>query len=213
MKRIRIEKSFTLYADCQVDYDGRAKSTLNHGNYLIIHKGDGTLLIHGGTLCTPRNYQPPGAILHKKGNKLTSVRKEETIVITIRKIWKYDEIDGWSNNRISITKTEKELQDYIVDNFKNVLGFKPLEIHKEFITPVGNIDILAIDEYNIYHIIEVKRGKASLASCSQLERYSNYFIDIMKNVCDYIASPDASSNAVNYMDEQRQIWLQINHKD
>lgn len=212
MKRIRVERSFTLFANCQVDYDGRAKSTLKSGNYLIIHKSDGTLLIHGGTLCTPRNYQPPGAILHKVGNVLLSIRKNEKIMITIKKVINYCEVNDWSDHKVNITRTERELCDYIANNINEVLGFKPIEVHVEFTTPVGRIDILVIDEYDIYHIIEVKRGKASLSTCSQLERYSNYFIEIMKNVCDYVASPDASQNAINYMNEQRQAWLQINHR-
>ena len=195
-----------------MDYDGRAKSTLKPGNYLIIHKNDGTILIHGGTLCTPRNYQPPGAILYKVGNVLISIRKNEKIIITIDKIIQYNEVNDWSNNKIDITRTERELRDYIAGNVEEVLGFKPVEVHIDFITPVGNIDILIIDEDDIYHVIEVKRGKASLSTCSQLERYSNYFIDIMKNVCDYVASPDASHNAINYMTDQRQVWLQVNHR-
>jgi RecB family endonuclease NucS len=211
VKRIRPEQSFSLYASCTVDYDGRARSTLEKGNYLIIHKSDGTLLIHGGTLCTPRNYQPPGAILKTDKNRIISFRKNEIIVITISKILAYDEFKDWSKQRIDITKTEKELRDKIVSQIDKYLKTKVKEVHVEFPTPVGNIDILAIDENNIYHVIEVKRGKASLAACSQLDRYSTYFINIMKDVKDYIASPEVSSNATNHMRTLRQSWIKAVH--
>lgn len=211
MEQVRVEQSFIFYAKCRVDYDGRAKSTLEAGNHLIIHKNDGTLLIHGGALCTPLNYQPPGAILYKQGNQLISKRKDETIIITVEKSLSYEELCSWSTKKIEIHQTEKELRDYIAGNIKGVLGFEPVEVHVEFATPVGNVDVLAIDEWGTYHVIEVKRGSASLASCSQLERYSNYFIEIMKNVNDYLASPKISENALRYATEMRQNWVQIDH--
>lgn len=208
---IRVEQSFILYAFCSVQYDGRAKSTLIPGNYLITHKNDGTLKIEGGELCTPLNYQPPGAILNKVGNILISIRKNEEINIKIDKLYYYQELQEWSTNKINITKTEKDLRDYIYNNIQKIVGITPIEIYKEFKTPVGDIDILAIDEYDTYHVIEVKRGKANLATCSQLDRYCNYFINIMKNVRDYIASPDISDNAKRYAEENFQTYLQVQH--
>jgi len=208
---IRVEQSFVLYAYCSVQYDGRAKSYLDPGNYLITHKNDGTLRIDGGALCTPLNYQPPGAILYKKGNRLISKRKCETIIIEIFNMHHYQELKDWSFNKIEITKTEAELRDRLYDNIEQVLNIKVKEIFKEFKTPVGLIDILVIDEHDTYHVIEVKRGKSNLATCSQLERYTYYFISIMKNVQDYIASPDISTNALNFANENFQNYLKAEH--
>lgn len=208
---IRVEQSFVLYAFCSVKYDGRAKSTLIPGNYLITHKNDGTLRIDGGSLCTPLNYQPPGAILHKVKDSLISIRKNEKITIEIDKIHYYQELRNWSSNKIEIKKTEAQLRDKIVNKIDKILKVKTIEVFKEFKTPVGDIDILAIDEYDTYHIVEVKRGKANLATCSQLERYCFYFVDIMKNVKDYIASPDISDNALRYANENYQTYLKVEH--
>lgn len=211
MNQIRVEQSFVLYALCSVFYDGRAKSTLIPGNYLITHKNDGTLRIDGGALCTPLNYQPPGAILHKNKNQLISLRKNEKIVIVIEKIHYYQELKDWSTNKIDITKTEAQLRSKIATNIDEILEIQSVEVFEEFKTPVGDIDILAIDIYDTYHIIEVKRGKASLSTCSQLERYCFYFIDINKNVRDYIASPAISDNALRYSEENFQTYLQVEH--
>lgn len=208
---IRVEQSFALYAYCSVHYDGRAKSTLIPGNYLIVHKNDGTLRIDGGSLCTPLNYQPPGAIMQKKNDKLISTRKDETITIKIEKIYYHQELKDWSSNKIDITKTEDELRNYIATHIDKILSIKSVEVYKEFRTPVGSIDILIIDEHDIYHVIEVKRGKASLSACSQLERYYNYFVSIMKNAKGYIASPEISKNALKYTENNSQIYLQVNH--
>jgi len=209
---IRVEQSFVLYANCRVDYNGRAKSFLEDGNFLIMHKSDGTLLIHGGTLCTPRNYQPPGAILKIDGGKLVSDRKDEKIVITINERLDYRELKEWATHKIDICKTEDDLRCYIADNAASLLGVTPKEIHKEFRTPVGPVDLLVIDDRDTYHVIEVKRGSASLQSVSQLTRYSDYFIDVEKNVCDYVASPKISKNALRLMGEQNQVWLQVDHQ-
>lgn len=208
---IRVEQSFILYAFCSVKYSGRAKSTLVPGNYLITHKNDGTLKIDGGALCTPLNYQPPGAVMHKIENSLISIRRDEKIIINIKKIHYYQELKNWSTNKIKIKKTEAQLRDKIIDQIDQILKIKTIEVFKEFKTPVGAIDILAIDDNNIYHIIEVKRGKANLATCSQLERYCFYFVDIMKNVKDYIASPDISDNALRYANDNYQTYLKIEH--
>ena len=208
---IRVEQSFILYANCEVYYDGRAKSHLDKGNYLITHKNDGTLRIDGGSLCTPLNYQPPGAVLYKQGNRLLSNRKDEKILIKVFDIHYYQELKEWSTNKIEITKTEAQLRDKLMENIEEVLGVKAKEIFKEFKTPVGLVDLLVIDEFDTYHVVEVKRGKANLATCSQLERYGYYFISIMKNVRDYIASPDISDNALRFSKENFQSYLKVEH--
>lgn len=209
---IRVEQSFTLYAKCNVIYDGRAKSTLKTGNYLITHKNDGTLRIDGGALCNPLNYQPPGAILRAENkNQLISTRKKEIITINLEKIHFYKELQDWSTNKIKILKTEAQLRDKIANNIEKYVAAPIKEVTTEFKTPIGDIDILAIDVYDTYHIIEVKRGKASLSTCSQLERYSNYFLDIDKNIRDYIASPDISSNALKYTQDHFQVYLHVEH--
>ena len=211
MNQIRVEQSFVLYAKCSVQYDGRAKSTLIPGNYLITHKNDGTLKIDGGALCTPLNYQPPGAIMYKKGKTLISIRKGEKITIKIDKIYYHRELKEWSTNKIDISKTEAQLRDRIAANVDSILEIQSVEVFREFKTPVGDIDVLAIDIHDTYHIIEVKRGKANLATCSQLERYCFYFIDIMKNVRDYIASPDISDNALRHAGDNFQTYLKVEH--
>lgn len=209
--KIRPEQPFILYAEARVVYEGRASSTLNSGNYLIIHKKDGTLQILGGELCNPLNYQPPGAKLTKQNNLLISIRKNEKITIFLNKILSYQELPDWSIKKIQISKTEQDLKNQILNNLESILKTKILEIFSEFKTPVGAIDILAIDQHDIYHVIEVKRNKANLAACSQLDRYVEYFIDLHKKVKDYIASPRISSNALAYAQTHYTTWLQIDH--
>ena len=149
--------------------------------------------------------------MKKENNKLISKLKNETITITIEKINFYEELKDWSAKKIDIHKTEAELRDRILENIEEHINVPVKEVFKEFKTPVGNIDILAIDIYDTYHIIKVKRGKANLATCSQLERYCNHFTDIMVNVKDYIASPDISDNALRFAKENYQTYLRVQH--
>ena len=45
-----------LIANCSVKYEGRASSTLEDGDYLIIIKDDNTMQIQGQKLTKPLNY-------------------------------------------------------------------------------------------------------------------------------------------------------------
>jgi RecB family endonuclease NucS len=149
--------------------------------------------------------------MYRRKNKLVSIRKGEKITIEIKKIYYYQELQEWSTNKIDITGTEAQLREKIAANIDEILGIKSVEVFQEFKTPVGDIDVLAIDIYDTYHIVEVKRGKASLSTCSQLDRYCFYFIDIMKNVRDYIASPTITDNALRYSRENFQTYLKVEH--
>lgn len=120
------ESSFIMYAECEVEYNGRAKSKLAKGNYLIVHKSDGTLQIHGSSKSPPINYQGPGAKLKVEGSRIISHRKSESIVITTSNIYQLTRLDAWSDNKAEISKTEKELvQKLSANSEKYFVHFRP----------------------------------------------------------------------------------------
>lgn len=209
---IRVEQPFSLYAIADVEYNGRAKSSLKAGRLLIIHKSDGTLLIHGDSLCTPRNYQPPGAILKLDGNRLVSTRKGETIIITICEILSYTELPAWSTERVAISRTERELRDYLASTLPKYIDANIVETHIEFKLPVGAIDILAIDSNNSYHIIEVKRRTIGLPVIYQLNRYVDYLKSLSKTTFGYVAGPGISKNALHHLGFTGYQYLAIEHQ-
>ena len=45
-------------------YDGRANSTLENGERLLIIKSDGSLLVHRPVGYEPVNWQPAGGVFH-----------------------------------------------------------------------------------------------------------------------------------------------------
>ena len=203
---IRTHMPFYLYADCVVEYDGRAKSVLNRGNYVILHKSDGTLIIHGNSLVTPLNYQSSKAVMRQEGNKLISDRKDERIIIELYNIYDYHEFTNWSNNKIDIKNTESDLRDKLVDNINNYFN-NIVEVIKEHGTPYGPVDILVINDVN--NIIEVKRKKITLNNCMQLEKYMKYFNDINERCSGYLAGPDISSNAIEYINNNCLNYINI----
>lgn len=209
MDRINVSKPFVLYAQCSVDYDGRASSHLDEGNYLIVRKTDGSLMIHGNTLCVPINYQGSKATLTKDGKKLISTRKKETITVHVSNIWWYEEVVDWSEGKISISKTEFQLRDKIAFNISALLNAKIVSCQTEAPTSVGTMDILAIDDKGQCHIVEVKRGKANLAAVSQLKRYVDYYQ--LQSCVGWLASPDISKNALKHLNDNGLKWLQVSH--
>jgi RecB family endonuclease NucS len=195
---INVSRPFALFARASIKYSGRAESTLQKGNYLIIRKKDGSLLIHGSKLTTPLNYQPPNAIIEVHNNKIISKRKGETITIIITKIHFYFEPYRWSNHKIEITKTEQTLRKKIINNI-NTWFTDIVEIHEEYNTPLGDIDMLIITKDLIHHVIELKRKKCDLSSCSQVKRYCGFFTDEGKNNKGYLMAPDISASATKYI--------------
>ena len=187
-----------MYAKCSITYRGRAESTLELGNYFILHKRDGTLLIHGGLLSKPLNYQPPGAELFVLPDKIISKRKEERIEIDLKKVHFYKELPDWSEFPIKITKTEEELKQKFIrcapDYFNNIRT-----IEDEAPIPLGKIDVLIITEDNTYHVIEIKRKKANISACSQLLRYVDYFRLAEFKSIGYLVAPAVSKTVPDYL--------------
>ena len=199
---------FVLYADCKVVYSGRAESTLDRGLYLIIHKSDGTLLIHSGTKTPPRNYQGPGALLSYNENIIISKRKSEIIHIMIYNIISYTPLLKWSDTSVTISKTEKDLVQKLFNNWYDYFKVDLEIIYTEYPTDLGPIDFLGIDSNNVYHIVEVKRTTATLSHCSQLQRYLESFYGLYDTV-GYIASPKINKSAITYLEKHKRKWIQI----
>lgn len=166
-------------------------------------------MIHGASKMVPLNYQPPGAIMRRDGNKLISTRKEETIEITIDLIISFTEFDQWSDNSVVISKTEKDLRNYIIEHIDVLTDDTIHETTTEFKTPYGNVDLLAVGR--LYHVIEVKRNKASMAACSQLLRYVNYFKEIHQPSVGWLMCPALSRGALQMLEKHGLRWRQVEH--
>lgn len=196
---LNIEGSWLLYAEASVEYDGRAYSTLDRGNYIIIHKEDGSLQIHGISLIAPLNYQPPGGKIEILDNKIIARRKKETITINIYNIIHFYKIENWSNNKINIRKTEKEAKEIILSILpKYIPNIKT--ICEEYKTDYGPVDLLVIDQNNVYHVIEIKRKKLIINNYIQLAKYLLWFKEKEIQYQGYLTGTDIK--------EQVRTWVE-----
>jgi RecB family endonuclease NucS len=202
-----LEDAFVLYGTFSVIYSGRAESELERGQYLIVHKIDGTLLVHGSTNITARNYQGPGSKLEVVDNSLISHNKSgESLTIIIHRISNVLRPVAWSRTKIKLSKSERDLVNKIIAEMDKYIPNSAL-ISIEHQTRVGPIDIYVVDINNQEHVIEVKRGKASLASGSQLARYLGAF----PKAVGYLMSPNISKNAEIWCQEHNIKYVRVEH--
>ncbi|ACX73469.1 protein of unknown function DUF91 [Methanocaldococcus vulcanius M7] len=195
-----------LLSRCSVIYDGRAKSTLNEGDRIIMIKPDGSLLIHKNKKREPVNWQPSGSsISYKIENKqfiIRSIRKKprEVLEIIVYEVYHACAFKCEDYEELNLTGSEGDMVDMIFKNPKLIEeGFKPLS--KEYQIPTGIIDILGKDENNNWVILELKRRRADLQSVSQLKRYVEYFKSKYgeKRVRGILVAPSLTTGALNLL--------------
>jgi RecB family endonuclease NucS len=215
--------TFLLYLDAEISYDGRASSTLIRGNYLIIKKQDGSLLVLGANHVPALNYMGSGSVVRIDGDMIIVTRRSETIKIKVYGCHKSFQLEGWSNNKIEIRKTEAELTDKIATDPEKYLGPGAYTAYKEYPTAAGPID-LVLTSSDIY-IIEVKRNKITLKDCYQVQRYIDAFLKLevvekkdfgLEQDCSVIAclaGPAISSNAKSHCDDNHIRYLPVDFEE
>lgn len=201
-------RPFVLYATCQVIYNGRATSRLASGNYLIIYKVDGSVAIHGSTMVMPRNYISTGSHISIVDNVVSFARKKEVITITIHDIISITYLNNWSNNKIEIYRTEKDLVRKIFNNWENYFDDDFETVECEFQTTLGPIDIIGRTIVCDY-VVEVKRGVASLKDVTQLRRYLEALSSTNRQLKGYLAAPNISNKANAYLEKHGLNYLNV----
>lgn len=201
-------KPFCLYAESEVLYDGRASSTLQRGNYLIVYKADRSVSIHGSTIVMPRNYMGSGSKLTVEGNQIIFRRKGETVCIKIHHIHFLNYLDGWSESKIVICRTEKELALKIFDNWCDYFDDDFEIVELEHPTELGPIDIAGFTTTADY-IVEVKRKRASLKDVTQLRRYIEAMEHRGRPCRAFLAAPEIAKNARKYLEKHGLHFLEV----
>jgi RecB family endonuclease NucS len=179
---ILIEKAFTqrrtliVAGNCQVHYAGRANSTLELGERLLIIKSDGSLLVHRPTGYEPVNWQPSGAVFHVevKDDKLDvhGVRQKphESVKVTFSSVLMVSAMNLLDSGAFLLHASEDDMHRAIL--LKPELfeaGFKPISWEKK-VEP-GFVDIYGEDKDGKLVVIEVKRRTASKENVLQLAKY------------------------------------------
>jgi RecB family endonuclease NucS len=161
-KALAQRRTLIVAGTCKVLYSGRAKSTLEPGERILIIKEDGSLLVHRPVGYEPVNWQPSGSVFHvqTKADAVEALSLEDA-------------------GDFSLYATEKDMHKAIL--LKPELleeGFKPISYEKK-VEP-GFVDVYGVDKEGRLVVVEVKRKTAGKEAVLQLAKY----IDAIKGKAD-----------------------------
>jgi RecB family endonuclease NucS len=177
-----IEKAFVqrrtliVAGKCQVHYTGRAKSTLEPGERMLIIKEDGSLLVHRPVGYEPVNWQPPGSVFHvqtKEGTlEVHAVRQKprESVRVSFDTVYMVSSLSLVDSGEFLLHASEDDMHRAIL--LKPSLleeGFKPISYEKK-VEP-GFVDIYGVDKNGKLVVVEIKRKTAGREAALQLAKY------------------------------------------
>jgi len=176
-------RTLIIAGNCWVDYHGRARSSLNPGERVIMIKEDGSVLVHRPRGYEPVNWQPPGCIFHPdlEGGMffLKAVRRKprEILQIFFDRIYFLAAMDLVDEGKFSLYASEEDMQKAIIIQPSLIEeGLKPITYEKK-VEP-GFIDVYGIDKDGRMVVIEIKRRTAGREAILQLSRY----VDSLKSM-------------------------------
>ncbi len=161
---------------CHVHYVGRASSTLELGERILIIKSDGSLLVHRPVGYEPVNWQPAGGVFHVQvkdnGIEVHGVRQKphESVRVTFESVYMVSSLNLSDSGDFLLHASEDDMHRAIL--LKPELleeGFKPISWEKK-VEP-GFVDIYGEDKNGKLVIVEVKRKTASKEAALQLAKY------------------------------------------
>jgi|APHM01.1.fsa_nt_gi Predicted nuclease of the RecB family len=166
----------SVFGVCQIEYDGRASSSLPIGARLVLLKPDGTALVHTDENRKPVNWQPPGGqhtVSITNGQlvvKSTRTSPEELLEVTFEAVTRVTAYQISGQRSTDVIGTEEMLREYLLANPDEIEeGFTPRAT--EYQTDAGPVDIYGYDQDNTPVVIELKRRRVGPDAVGQLTRY------------------------------------------
>lgn len=160
----------------EVLYSGRAASTADAGDFLLILKSDGSLQVHGHRGVKPINWQP-------KSDSLDLMIEDGVAVLVSERFTPAEFVRvAFLEPAFAQALELRELTGFLLMGSEAEMQ-RALARHPEVIEPgltllerelptgVGGIDLYARDDCGRYVVVELKRGKASQEAVHQLDRY------------------------------------------
>ena len=172
-----------VIADCSVDYAGRLSAHLPKARRLLMLKGDGSILIHSETgSYKPLNWMNPPCnfSIHKPEKeqldngvsqiwRVSQLKTADILWVQIYEI--HVDINHELGKDPGLIKdgVEAHLQELMSAQI-DLIGADSKIIKREYITPIGPVDILAKDSSGQVVAIEIKR-RGEIDGVEQLTRY------------------------------------------
>ncbi len=175
-KALLQRRTIIVAGNCHVHYTGRARSTLEPGERLLIIKEDGALLVHRPVGYEPVNWQPAGSVFHVQTKEdeleIHGVRQKprESVRVTFDRIYMISALSLSDSGDFLLHATEDDMHRAILlkpELFEE--GFKPISWEKK-VEP-GFVDIYGEDKNGKLVIVEVKRKTATKEAALQLAKY------------------------------------------
>jgi endonuclease len=175
-RALQWRRTLVVAGNCTVHYQGRARSTLEPGERLLIIKEDGALLVHRPVGYEPVNWQPAGSVFHvettEKAVEVHGVRQKprETVHVAFTEIFFVSAAKLADSGDFLLHATEDDMHRAILlkpDLLEE--GFKPISWEKH-VEP-GFVDIYGEDRNGKLVIVEVKRKTATKENVLQLAKY------------------------------------------
>lgn len=172
-----------VIARCSVDYVGRLTAHLPEANRLLIHKADGSLLVHSdGGSYKPLNWMSPPATFE------VAELSEEQQLAGVVECWEVKHRKSGDTLRVNILEfvhdshhelgtdpgltkdgVEAHLQELLAAQIDR-LGDGHTLVRREHMTAIGPVDILARDAEGAAVAVEIKR-RGEIDGVEQLTRY------------------------------------------
>ena len=168
-----------LIGECEVEYEGRASSTLTNGERVVIIKQDGSILVHRPEGYEPVNWQPPGCSyrvsVSDDGLKIIATRlsPHEVLSLLFRRVDLIVSGKLQDKGVFSMYASEDEMKRAIeLDPSLIEEGLKLYTSEKD-LGDAGYADLVGEDSKGNFVVIEVKRTSAGTKEVLQLARYVN----------------------------------------
>ena len=196
-------RSFVLIIGvCRVNYEGRASSTLEWGERVVIIKEDGSVLVHRPTGYEPVNWQPPRCSVNLShvdtGTLALSAYRSsprETVSIEFKDVSLAVVGRLKDDGDFTLHVTEAQMKQAILSAPDLVEeGLRPLEEEK-YVDEAGFTDIYAEDKNGSLVVVEIKRNIASKDALLQLHGYLNKIRSrVNRPLRGIIVAPDLRRN-------------------
>ena len=192
--------------ELEVLYSGRAASTADAGDFLLMLKPGGSLQIHGQRGVKPVNWQPQSDSLD------LTIEDGMAVLLSERRSPKEFVRVAFLEPALAQALQLRELTGFVLMGSESEMQ-KALARHPEVIEPglslvdlevptgVGGIDLYARDRDGRLVVVELKRGKATQEAVHQLSRYvSTVSAQVGSAVRGILAAPAISTPALRQLE-------------
>jgi endonuclease len=172
-----------VIARCSVDYAGRLNAHLPLATRLLVHKGDGSLLVHSdGGSYKPLNWMSPPCSLAVETPddesasagvveqwRVTHAKSGDSLLVRIYEVLHDSSHELGIDPGLQKDGVEADLQRLLAEQVE-VVGEGLTLVRREFPTAIGPVDLLLRDPAGGTIAVEVKR-RGDIDGVEQLTRY------------------------------------------